>query len=239
MNDWIKHVKQFQAMHGCSYKDALKGASQTYRKGSGLRSASKSYDPSNPQYHTLGGNLKRTSKAQLKRIIEALGDKAISKMSGMGAIGDMLKRQAAETTAQLIQSGGDRASSEMTNRGTGMRRLRGRGAIGDMLKRQAAETTAQLIQSGGDRASSEMTNRGTGMHRGLPGYELTTGGKISRINKAGKWEQFSNATLRDAIDTAGKAGRVYYDTTSPLSQMGFGLKRHKRLSGRALMAAGY
>ena len=127
----------------------------------------------------------------------------------------------------------------MTNRGTGMRRLRGRGAIGDMLKRQAAETTAQLIQSGGDRASSEMTNRGTGMHRGLPGYELTTGGKISRINKAGKWEQFSNATLRDAIDTAGKAGRVYYDTTSPLSQMGFGLKRHKRLSGRALMAAGY
>ena len=196
MNDWIAHVKQFQAMHGCSYKDALKGASQTYRKGSGLRSASKSYDPSNPQYHTLGGNLKRTSKAQLKRIIEALGDKAIAKMSGMGA-------------------------------------------IGDMLKRQAAETTAQLIQSGGDRASSEMTNRGTGMHRGLPGYELTTGGKISRINKAGKWEQFANATLRDAIDTAGKAGRVYYDTTSPLSQMGFGLKRHRKLKGKALMAAGY
>jgi hypothetical protein len=131
--------------------------------------------------YTKGGNIKRTSKAQAKRIIEALGDKAIAKLTGMGAVGDMLKQTAANTTAQLITSGGDRASSEMATRGTG----------------------------------------------------------VSRVKKAGKWEQFSNAALRDAIDTAGKAGRVYYDTTNPMAQMGFGLKKHRKLKGKALLAAGY
>jgi hypothetical protein len=131
--------------------------------------------------YTKGGNLKKTSKAQLKRIVEALGDKAIGKLSGMGAVGDMLKQTAANTTAQLITSGGDRASSEMTTRGTG----------------------------------------------------------VNRLKKADRWEQFSNAALRDAIDTAGKAGRVYYDTTNPMAQMGFGLKKHRKLKGKALMAAGY
>lgn len=28
---WIKHVKAYQKKHGCSYKDAMKGASKTYR----------------------------------------------------------------------------------------------------------------------------------------------------------------------------------------------------------------
>jgi hypothetical protein len=195
MSEWIAHVKRFQVQHGCSYKDALKGASSSYRsmKGSGPAWAQPRSD-TGPMYAKgvmglsrqdmgvpSGGNLKKTSKAQLKRIAVALGDKAIGKLSGMGAVGDMLKQTAANTTAQLITSGGDRASSEMTTRGTG----------------------------------------------------------VSRIKKAGKWEQFSNATLRDAIDTAGKAGRVYYDTTSPMAQLGFGLKKHRKLKGKALMAAGY
>jgi hypothetical protein len=29
---WIAHVKAYQAKHGCSYKDALKGASASYRR---------------------------------------------------------------------------------------------------------------------------------------------------------------------------------------------------------------
>ena len=180
MSEWIKHVKAFKAKHGCSYKDALKGASSSYRsmKGSGPFPSPRS--DTGPMY-TKGGNIKRTSKAQAKRIIEALGDKAIAKLTGMGAVGDMLKQTAANTTAQLITSGGDRASSEMATRGTG----------------------------------------------------------VSRVKKAGKWEQFSNAALRDAIDTAGKAGRVYYDTTNPMAQMGFGLKKHRKLKGKALLAAGY
>jgi len=32
MSEWINHVKQYQAQHGCSYKDALKGAKSTYNK---------------------------------------------------------------------------------------------------------------------------------------------------------------------------------------------------------------
>jgi hypothetical protein len=197
MSEWIKHVKQFQAQHGCSYKNALKGASSSYRsmKGSGqfprrsdtgqmyatgVMGLSKQ-DMGVPSTKAQGGNLKRTSKAQLKRIVAALGDKAVGKLSGMGAVGDMLKQTAANTTAQLITSGGDRASSEMTTRGTG----------------------------------------------------------VNRLKKAGRWESFSNAALRDAIDTAGKAGRVYYDTTSPMSKMGFGLKKHRKLKGKALLAAGY
>ena len=31
MSEWIAHVKAFQAQHGCSYKDALKHASPSYR----------------------------------------------------------------------------------------------------------------------------------------------------------------------------------------------------------------
>jgi len=33
MSEWINHVKQYQAEHGCSYKDALKCAKATYKKG--------------------------------------------------------------------------------------------------------------------------------------------------------------------------------------------------------------
>jgi len=170
---WIEHVKNFQKANGCSYKEALKQASATYTKGSGLRNTT------NPGMHTTGGNLKKASKAQLIRLIGALGDKGISKLSGMGRIGDMLKESAANNTVRLMDSGTNRATSEME------------------------------------------------------------GGKISRIKKAGKWEHFANATLRDAIDTGAKAGRAYYDTTSPMAQLGFGLKKHKRLSGKALMQAGY
>ena len=176
MNAWIAHVKRFQAEHGCSYKEALKGASATYQRGSGWADPSKNTG----QMYTKGGNLKKTSKAQLKRLVEALGDKAVQKLMGSGAVGEMLKRQAGETTAQLINSGGDRASGEMETRGT----------------------------------------------------------SVNRLKKAGRWEQFANATIRDGIDTAGKASRVYYDSTGPMAQMGFGLKKHRRLRGKALMPAG-
>jgi len=179
MNDWIKHVKMFQAQHGCTYKNALKGASASYKKGKGLMSKPSKSEQN--QMYTTGGNLKKTSKAQLKRIVAALGDKAVGRLTGMGAVGNMLKQQAADTTAQLIEAGGDRASSEMATRGTG----------------------------------------------------------VNRLKKAKRWEGFSNATLRDAIDTAGKASRVYYDSTNPMAQMGFGLKKHRKLKGKALLAAGY
>jgi len=50
-----------------------------------------------------------------------------------------------------------------------------------------------------------------------------TGGKIGRVKKANKWQTFVDSSLRDTIDTAGKAGRVYNATTSPMARMGFGI----------------
>jgi hypothetical protein len=39
MSAWIQHVKDYASQHNCSYKDALKGASSSYRsmKGHGMR----------------------------------------------------------------------------------------------------------------------------------------------------------------------------------------------------------
>ena len=126
-----------------------------------------------------GGNLKKASKKQLIRLIGAIGDKVVDKMSGMGKIGNMLKQNSAENVIKLLNSGTSRATREMDGSG------------------------------------------------------------VNRLNKANRWQTFVDATLRDTIDTAGKASNVYNNSTSPLSQLGFGLKRHKRLSGRALLAAGY
>ena len=36
MNEWIKHVKEVQHKHGISYKEALKIASKSYKKGKGI-----------------------------------------------------------------------------------------------------------------------------------------------------------------------------------------------------------
>ena len=55
---------------------------------------------------------------------------------------------------------------------------------------------------------------------------------VNRLKKAQRWQQFADSTLHDAIDTANKARKTY-------QKSGFGLKKHKRLSGRALLAAGY
>ena len=184
MNEWIAHVKAFQAAHGCSYKDALKKASAIYKKmGSGLMTRPADMN----QMYIKGGNLKKASKANLIRMLDALTNKGMEKLSGMGS-------------------------------------------IGTMLKQRAADTTAQLIDAGGDRAASEMETQGAGVHM--------KGKSINRLNKASRWEQFSNAALRDAIDTASKAGRAYNDFNSPLSQMGFGLKKHRKLRGMALLPAG-
>jgi hypothetical protein len=79
------------------------------------------------------------------------------------------------------------------------------------VKKTAKTSAKRLITAGTDRLIKSIA-----------------GGAISRLNKATRWEGFANKTLRDAIDTAGKAGRVYYDTNSPLAQMGFGVRRRKR-----------
>ena len=41
MPNWIEHVKAYQAEHGCSYKEALKGASSTYTKKTSSKGSQK------------------------------------------------------------------------------------------------------------------------------------------------------------------------------------------------------
>ena len=71
------------------------------------------------------------------------------------------------------------------------------------------------------------------------------GSGVNRLKKAQRWEGFANATVRDGIDTAGKATRVYYDSMNPLAQMGMGVSRTKKynnwvdtLGARDLIDAG-
>jgi len=65
------------------------------------------------------------------------------------------------------------------------------------------------------------------------------GGKIGRVKKAGKWEGFVDSTLHDMIDTGNKARKTYQKGQRSEMTSGFGLKRHRKLSGKALAPAGY
>ena len=35
-NKWVDHIKEYQRQHNCSYKEAMKGAKDTYQKGGSL-----------------------------------------------------------------------------------------------------------------------------------------------------------------------------------------------------------
>ena len=80
--------------------------------------------------------------------------------------------------------------------------------IGGNITKVAKTVGKAVIQSSGDRAIRAIDGSG-----------------VNRMKKATRWEGFANRTTRDGIDTAGKAARVYYDSTGPAAQMGFGLKK--------------
>jgi len=109
-----------------------------------------------------------------------------------------------------------------------IRALEGSG-IGGNIKATAKDSGKRLIVSGTDRAIRAIEGSGVG-------------GSVNRLKKAQRWEQFANATVRDGIDTVGKAARVYRAATRPtLSDMlGFGLKKRKarKMKGSALLPAG-
>ena len=105
-------------------------------------------------------------------------------------------------------------------------RLIGSGTGGN-IKAVAKDAGKRLIVSGTDRAIRAIDGSGVG-------------GSVNRLKKGQRWEQFANATIRDAIDTTGKASSVYYDSSNPMAQMGFGLKKRgrPRKRGGALYPAG-
>ena len=156
-------------------------------------------------------------------------------MAQMGfGIGGNIKAVAKDSGKRLIISGTNRA----------IRAIDGSGINGRL------QHFMESNREGG--ATEDARNHGKGIgdvkKSFLSGTEkainTVTGGSVNRLKKAGRWEHFANATLRDGIDTAGKAARVYYDSTNPMAQMGFGLrkrkapKRRRSKSGGALYPAG-
>jgi hypothetical protein len=125
--------------------------------------------------------------------------------------------------------------------------LRGSGNV----KKTARGNAKRLITAATDRAIRSITGGNViatskdsgkrlivaGTDRAIQSIE---GSGVNRMKKATRWEGFANRTVRDGIDTAGKAARVYYDSTGPMAQMGFGLKKRspRKRRGGALYPAG-
>jgi hypothetical protein len=127
-----------------------------------------------------------------------------------------LKKTAKGSAKRLIVAGTDRL----------IRSIEGSG-IGGNIKATAKDSGKRLIVAGTDRAI-----------QAIEGSSI--GGKINRLKKYSRWTTAINKTIRDGIDTSGKAARVYYDSTGPAAQLGFGLKKRspRKRRGGALMPAG-
>ena len=103
-----------------------------------------------------------------------------------------------------------------------IRALEGSGNI----KATAKDSGKKLIVAGTDRAIRAIEGSGSG-------------GSVNRLKKYSRWTGAINKTIRDGIDTSGKAARVYNDSTNPMAQLGFGLRKRKSMKGSALMPAGH
>ena len=123
--------------------------------------------------------------------------------------------------------------------GAGKLKKNVRGNVGRIIT-SASNRAIRALEGGNITATSKDSGKRlivAGTDRAVQAIE---GSGVNRLKKAGRWEHFANATIRDGIDTAGKAARVYNDSTNPMAQMGFGLKKRgrPRKHGGALYAAG-
>ena len=121
-----------------------------------------------------------------------------------------------------------------------------------VLKKSARNNASRIITSATNRVIRALeggnitaTSKDAGKRLIVAGTDRAVraidGSGVNRLKKAGRWEHFADSTIRDGIDTAGKAARVYNDSTNPMAQMGFGLKkrgRPRKMSGSALYPAG-
>ena len=119
-----------------------------------------------------------------------------------------LKRTAKGSAKHLIVAGTDRL----------IRSIEGSG-IGGNIMATSKNSGKRLIVASTDRAIQAIDGSGIG-------------GSVNRLNKYSRWTGAINKTIRDGIDTSGKASRVYYQSTGPMAQLGFGLKKRKAPRGR-------
>ena len=172
--------------------------------------------------HLLGaGKLKKSIRADAARLITSGTDRAIEAISGSGK----LKKSIRADTGRLITSGTDRA----------IRAIEGSGNMKDLFHRasmpDARKASAKYGPNLGKSSATEDQEYNGPLYLG-------TG--VNRLKKGQRWEHFVNASIRDGIDTAGKAARVYKKSTDPMSMLGFGLKKRgrPRKTGGALFVAG-
>ena len=194
----------------------FKNLSKAYKKG---KASTITMDPFQIQnhMHLLGsGVLKKSARGNASRLITSATDRAIRAIQG-GNITAVAK----DSGKDVIVASGERAVRSIE--GSGMKRR----SRGGNITAVAKDSGKDVIVASGERAVRSIAGSGIG-------------GSVNRLKKAGRWEQFANTTIRDGIDTAGKAARVYYDSTNPMAQMGFGLKKRgrPRKSGGALYPAG-
>ena len=202
-------------------QEQLKKFSKAGQKG---KAATITLDPFQIEKHMqmLGsGKLKKSIRADAARLITSGTDRAIRSIEGSG----MLKKSIRADAGRLITSGTDRA----------IRAIEGSGNMKDLYLRasmpDARKASARYGPNLGKSAATEDQEYNGPLYLG-------TG--VNRLKKGQRWEHFVNASIRDGIDTAGKAARVYKKSTDPMSMLGFGLKkrgRPRKTSG-ALYVAG-
>ena len=191
-------------------KEQLKKFAKAQKTGKGMTLTMDPFQMHNHQHLRGSGNLKRTAKGSAKRLIVAGTDRLIRSIEGSG-IGGNIKKTAKGSAKRLIVAGTDRL----------IRSIEGSG-IGGNIKAVGKDSGKRLIVAGTDRA-----------------IQAIEGSGVNRLKKYQRWTGAINKTIRDGIDTSGKAARVYYDSTGPMAQLGFGLKKRGRPKrGGALMPAG-
>ena len=208
------------------------------------------YDSTNPMAQMgfgVGGNIKAVGKDSGKRLIISGTERAIRAIDGSCMASDLFVRAHQKDAIKATNRYGlDSGSMDRDARLENDEDYYGYG-IGGNIKAVGKDSGKRLIISGTERAIRAIDGSGFGDFKKsvLSGSEKAvnamTGSSVNRLKKAQRWEQFANATIRDGIDTAGKAARVYYDSTDPMAQMGFGLKkrgRPRKMQGSALYPAG-
>jgi hypothetical protein len=182
-------------------KEQLKKFAKAHQNGKAM---TLTLDPFQIQNLRGSGNLKRTSKSNAKRLITSATDRAIRALEGSGYMQDAQVRLSQKDALRAERRYGP-GDGSVTYKDVEDDEYYGYGIGGNITK--VAKTVGKaVIQSSGNRAIRAIDGSG-----------------VNRLKKAQRWEQFSNATIRDGIDTAGKAARVYYDSSNPMAQMGFGI----------------
>jgi len=205
-------------------KEQLKKFAKAQKSGKGMTLTMDPFQMQNHNYLRGSGNVKKTAKGNAKLLITSATDRAIRALEGSG-VNRLNKANRWESFANsTLRDGIDTAgkAARVYYDSTNPMAQMGFG-IGGNVKAVSKDNAKRLITSATDRAIRALDGSG-----------------VNRLKKAGNWEQFANATVRDGIDTAGKAARVYYDSTDPMAQMGFGLRKRKprRKRGGALYPAG-